>query len=64
MEEGNGKFEVVRGIRAHYCGRARYSNCFGGLRNNENISRDHMSDSKIIPKKELQQTVHILYPNI
>ncbi|KAJ8933397.1 hypothetical protein NQ314_014037 [Rhamnusium bicolor] len=48
FKRDDGSYEVVRGFRAHHGLTTGYASCLGGLRINENITRDHMKALSVL----------------
>lgn len=48
LKKDNGKYELIRGFRAQHGLRAGYTSCLGGLRVDENITRDHMKALSVL----------------
>nr|CAH7745130.1 unnamed protein product [Callosobruchus chinensis] len=48
IKRDNGKYEVIRGFRAHYGLASGYKSCLGGLRLGAGITRDHMKGLSVL----------------
>nr|CAI5851353.1 unnamed protein product [Callosobruchus analis] len=48
IKRDNGKYEIIRGFRAHYGLASGYKSCLGGLRLGSNITRDHMKGLSVL----------------
>lgn len=48
LKRDNGKYQLIRGFRAHYGLAPGYSSSLGGLRIDSNITRDHMKALSVL----------------